>query len=624
MRLYSGSSQQFIDDTYRNQIAEKLRGSFLVQMGHMPAEGEVNAWRNSLRATSMVFQHANLTDQGVIVEYQLPQTSKRLDCMICGKDENEKDNAVIIELKQWDSCKVADGEREVFAWVGGSERECLHPSVQASQYRMYLEDTHTAFYEEPRAIALSACSYLHNYSTYPEDPLFADKFHGVVASTPLFTADDVPRFEQYLVSRLRGGDGLDVLRKVEESTSRPSKKLMDHVASIIKGKPEYVLLDEQLVVYDRVFASARAGFHDRKKTVLIVRGGPGTGKSVIAINLMADLLQRGFNAQYATGSRAFTETLRKAIGIRGAVQFKYFNSYVRADYNAVDVLIADEAHRIRKSSSSRFTPSARRTNATQVEEILHASKVAVFFIDDDQVVRPDEIGSVRYIREHADRDGAKVFEYELETQFRCAGSSAFVNWVNNTLDIRRTANTVWGRDEEFDFRIVDSPEALEELIHRRVDEKYTARMTAGFCWPWSEARADGTLQDDVVIGTFRRPWNARPESRRLARGIPKAQTWAYDPEGIGQIGCVYTAQGFEFDYVAVIFGRDLRYNPSRRQWEGHRDQSRDTAVKRSGEKFTSLVKNTYRVLLTRGMKGCYVFFEDRDTEAFLRSRMGAP
>jgi len=621
MRLYSGSSQQFIDDTYQNQITEKITASFFRQMGHIPPPGEVNAWRNSLRATSMVFQHANLRNHGVIIEYQLPSTSKRLDCMICGKDAVERDNAVIIELKQWERCKPADGDREVITWVGGAERELLHPSVQAEHYRTYLQDVHTAFYEEPDPIVLNACAYLHNYSPHSDDPLFASKFGGVVESTPLFTADDVPKFELYLISRLENGQGLEVLKRVEESKSRPSKKLMDHVANVIKGKREYVLLDDQLIVYDRVLVCAREGFHNRKKTVLIVKGGPGTGKSVIAINLMADLLQNGYNAQYATGSRAFTETLRKAIGPRGGVQFKYFNSYGAADYNSLDVLIADEAHRIRKTSSNWRTPRERRSGVAQIEELVNASKVAVFFIDDDQVVRPDEIGSVRYIREYAEREGARVFEYELETQFRCAGSGAFVNWINNTLAIRPTANAVWGREEEFDFKIFESPLALEQAIIGKVAEGSSGRMTAGFCWPWSEPRRDGTLEDDVVIGEYTRPWNAKPGAGKLAKGIPKAQTWAYEQEGIGQVGCVYTAQGFEFDYVGVIFGKDLRYNHGTHAWEGHREDSQDSAVKKSGERFTDLVKNTYRVLLTRGMRGCYVHFQDKDTESYFRSRI---
>jgi DUF2075 family protein len=285
------------------------------------------------------------------------------------------------------------------------------------------------------------------------------------------------------------------------------------------------------------------------------------------------------------------------------------------------VLIADESHRIRKTSNDRFTPAARRTNLEQIDEILQAAKVCVFLIDDIQVVRPIEVGSVEYIRSHAQAKGCIIHEYELEAQFRCSGSDAFVNWIDNTLGIRRTANVLWEGNETFDFRVFDSPQALEEAIQEKAAENNTARMTAGFCWEWSKPRQDGTLVDDVVIGDYKRPWNAKPDATRLAKGIPKASFWAHLPGGINQIGCIYTAQGFEFDYVGVIFGKDLLYRFDQQEWIGDKKQSFDSVVKRSKEKFVDLVKNTYRVLLSRGMKGCYVHFMDKDTERFFRSRM---
>jgi DUF2075 family protein len=498
----------------------------------------------------------------------------------------------------------------------------LHPSVQVGQYKRYLEDSHTAFYEEPNPIILNACAYLHNYSIYAEDILFSKKFEEALSSSPLFTADDVSKLSGYLTSKLDNGSGIDVLKRIEESKYRASKKLMEHVSSMIKGIPEYILLDEQQIVYDRVYAAAKSGFHDKQKTVIIIKGGPGTGKSVIAINLMADLLQKEkFNAQYATGSRAFTETLRKIIGSRGAAQFKYFNSYIDAENNAIDVLIADEAHRLRETSFNRFTPKEKRSSVPQIEELLNASKVSAFFIDDDQIVRPGEIGSVQYIKEYATKNNCKIFEYELEAQFRCNGSDAFINWVNNTLGIKRTANVIWEQHEEFDLKIFDSPEELENAIRAKVKAGYTGRVMAGFCWPWSNPKSDGTLEDDVIISDYSRPWNAKPESKILAQEIPKSNLWAHDPNGINQIGCVYTAQGFEFDYAGVIFGNDLTYNFDKQTWEGHTENSADNVVKRSKNNFTDLIKNTYRVLLSRGMKGCYIHFVDKETERFFKSRI---
>lgn len=621
MRLYAGPSAHFIRDTVHNQIAEKLKAAFFQHYRFDPSPSEVASWRNSLRAMAQVFEQGGLKDHGVLLEYQLPLTSKRLDCMVCGRDGKERPNAVIVELKQWERAQESVGDKMVLTWVGGAVREVLHPSAQVGQYQMYLEDTHTAFHEGPTPIRLGSCAYLHNYLPEDEDPLLSDVFRPLMDRFPVFTGDDVPRLKDFLVGRLEAGQGLDVLRRVEESRYRPSKKLMEHVAEVIRGKDEYVLLDEQLVVYEKVLRWAREGFHDRRKTVLIIKGGPGTGKSVIAINLMADLLRRQYNAHYATGSRAFTETLRKAIGARSSPQFRYFNSYSDAEADSVDVLICDEAHRIRRQSWSRFTPKSKRSGTSQIDELLRASRVSAFFIDDHQVVRPGEIGSTAYIREHAEEARCRVFEHELEVQFRCAGSEAFVNWISNTLGITRTANVLWEGDENFDFRIVGSPQELEDEIRKRVDQGFTGRLTAGFCWPWSKPRKDGSLVEDVVVGDFQRPWNAKPDAGRLAPGIPKAFLWAYDPNGFGQVGCVYTAQGFEFDYVGVIWGPDLTYDLDAQRWVGHKEQSHDTVVKRSGERFVDLVKNTYRVLLSRGLKGCYIHFMDRDTERFVRSRM---
>ena len=621
MRLYAGMSEDFIRDTTRNHIAERLREAFFAYYRYQPSRGEVSSWRNSLRAMRDVLDIASLHDHGILLEYQLPLSSRRIDCMVCGRDGSNGDNAVIVELKQWERCEPAEADKLVNSWVGGSRRDVLHPSVQVGQYRQYLEDTHAAFHEEPSAVQLSACSYLHNYLADSTDPLLAPKFTDVLRSNPLFDSDGAESLGAYLTGRLAGGNGRPVLQRVEDSRFRPSRKLMDHVATVIGSHSPWILLDEQLVVYEKIRSTVKSGLFGRRKQVVIVHGGPGTGKSVLAINLVADLLRDGRNAHYATGSKAFTETLWDIIGSRSRATFKYFNSYSRAAFNEVDVLICDESHRIRETSNSRFMAKDRRSSKAQVREILDAAKVAIFFIDDRQIVRPNEIGSTRHIRQHAEAANAQISEYELEVQFRCSGSDGFVNWIDNTLGVRKTANVLWDGSDGFDFRIVASVEELEGAIRQRAAVGFTARVAAGFCWPWSEPRDDGTLVDDIVIGSYRRPWDAKPGNRRLAPGIPPASLWATDPNGINQIGCVYNIQGFELDYVGVIWGKDLRYNFDRQEWVGDKTQSADSVVKRSKEQFVDLVKNTYRVLLSRGLKGCYVSFMDRDTERFVRSRM---
>jgi hypothetical protein len=294
-----------------------------------------------------------------------------------------------------------------------------------------------------------------------------------------------------------------------------------------------------------------------------------------------------------------------------------------AEYNAVDVMICDEAHRIRETSNNRFTSAASRSNKAQIEELFNASKLTVFFVDDRQIVRPGEIGSTQVILENAKRENCRVFDYKLEAQFRCSGSDGFINWVNNTLEIERTANVLWSTEDRFDFQIVGSVEELDQKIKGKIADKNSARLVAGFCWPWSAPARDGTLVDDVAVGSFRRPWNAKSDAGRLAPHIPPENLWAHDPRGIDQVGCIYTAQGFEFDYVGIIFGPDLIYRHGA-GWSGNKGASFDTVVKKSKDKFTELVKNTYRVLFTRGIKGCYVYFTDKETEEFFRSRTEKP
>jgi hypothetical protein len=624
MRLYEGMSRVFVEDAVRNQIADKLTAAFQSFYGFRPSFSEVASWRNSLRTMASVLERGRLDDNGVILEYQLPLTSKRLDFLVCGLDAEKKANAVIVELKQWEKCDSSEVERCVSTWVGGRQREILHPSEQATQYRRYLEDGHTSFHEGVDAIGLKACAYLHNYSADRDDPLFSSKFDAVRADSPVFTGSDVEELTEFLRAPVKKGAGAEVLARISGGRARASKKLMEHVANVIAGRPEFVLLDEQLIVFEKVAACVRRSFHDRKQRAVLIKGGPGTGKSVVAINLMAELSRAGYDSQYATGSKAFTETLRKKLGSRGSRQCTYFNSYAGVEARTVDVLICDEAHRIRRTSASRFTPRDRRTGLPQVEELIAAAKVPVFFIDDKQNVRPDETGSIELIREAASRLGVELSEFELETQFRCAGSDHFVRWLDNTLGVESNQDALYSREEGFDFRVLSTPDDLDTLIRERARAGFTARLTAGFCWPWSEPRPDGSLVDDVTIGRFTRPWNAKPDAtHRLKAGIPKSTLWATEPGGIDQVGCIYTAQGFEFDYVGVIWGKDLVFDFRQMGWAGSRDVSKDQAVKRSAEGFTDLVKHSYRVLLSRGMKGCYVCFLDEDTRRFVESRIAA-
>jgi DUF2075 family protein len=623
MRLYEGTTQQFIEDAFQNRLPTKLSQAFELYYGRRTSPGEISSWTNSLQFVKNLLERNTLLNDYIVVEYELPYSTRRIDVMLFGNSTTQQNNVVVMELKQWSEVDDSEIEGNIMTAIGGGKGLHVHPSIQVREYHNYLRDFVGAF-EGEQPLNLSSCVYCHNYSRTGPAVLLSSKFQEVLKDFPLFTNEDFESLGTYLKSRLSGGAGLEIFNRFATSEIRPSKKLLEHTNQMIKGHKAFYLIDEQMTAYNTILDRAKKSAKLKKKTVIIVRGGPGTGKSVIALNVIAELLSKNLIVFHATGSKAFTSTLRQIVGTRAAKLFRYFNSFMHTTTkeNELDVLVCDEAHRIRKTSNSRFTSASARSELPQIDELMRAAKLLIFFIDDYQIVRPDEIGSSQLISETAKKFDADIYDFELKTQFRCSGSDGYLNWVDNTLGIRETANMFLTKNEKMDFRIFDSPQALYEEIKKKNAEKpNSARMVAGFCWSWSDPNPDGTLKDDVVIGDFKMTWEAKNEAKNLAPGIPRAALWAHDPNGVSQMGSIYTIQGFEFDYVGVVFGKDVVYDPVSKTWVGKPEHSADGTVKRAKTDFMKYARNAYRVLLTRGMKGCYVYFMDENTRKYFESRL---
>ena len=621
MRLYSGTTEQFIDDTVQNKISEKLTIAFENYYGHRASPGEITSWTNSLQFLKNAIQASSLLNNMIVLEYELPYSNERIDCLLFGEGLNKSENIVIIELKQWSDVEDSVIEYNIITFVGKANRMLAHPSLQVKGYYYHLKDLIQLFDDDPK-INLSSCVYCHNYSKKESSTLFLPKFKQLLEEFPVFAKEDFKELGTFLKQRLASGNGLELFNRFITSNIQPSKKLIDYTKEMIRGQKVFYLMDDQIAANNTILDRAKKCSKLKNKSVIIVSGGPGTGKSVIALNAVAELLAKGQKVFHATGSAAFTSTVRKVVGTRPAKLFKYFNSFSNLKENEIDVLICDEAHRIRRTSVSRYTKKLLRTNTPQIEELIRVAKVSIFFLDEFQIVRPEEVGSIKLIKETAQKFGADIFEFELKTQFRCSGSDGYLNWIDNTLNIRETANRTLAKTEKMEFKIFNNPKELREAIERKNKENAnSARLVAGFCWPWSNPNPDGTLKEDIVIGDFRATWEAKNDAAKLAPGIPKAAFWAYDPNGVNQVGSIYTIQGFEFEYVGVIFGKDLIYDPEIKEWVGSPENSADQALKRDKEKFLEHVKNVYRTLLTRGMKGIYVYFMDQDTEDFFKSRI---
>lgn len=612
MPLYRASVARLRSEIDNGTLVPTLTEQFRHYVGHSPAPSEVRSWERSLQVLSADLVESGLGQVEALVEYQLPMTSKRADVVLCGIHPlTGAPSYVVVELKQWSHALMLDGSDDVCLLEGMGER--LHPTEQVRRYCSHIMDFAAALEEHPDWI--SGVAYLHNATDLDVDGLWAlpETEH-----SRMFTGQRRGEFLTYLQSRLAPDSGVQAADQLLSSAIRPSKQLLALAAEEVQSREQFVLLDEQQTAYSLVMRAVDSARRANSKEVIIVSGGPGSGKSVIALSLMGELSRQGRTVLHATGSSAFTQTLRRVAGRREArvrAMFKYFNQFIDAERNGIDVLILDEAHRIRETSANRYTKATLRTGRPQVEELIDAARVPVFLLDEHQVVRPGETGTVSDIQKAAQRLGLETRVIELDGQFRCGGSRAYEYWVQRLLGLEGAGPAPWEGDDNFVLRVADGPSAMEAHLRMMLARGYGARLAAGYCWKWSNP-VPGGLVADVVIGDWQRPWNNKKATSHA--GAPGTPFWASDPAGFEQVGCVYTAQGFEYDYAGVILGPDLVWRTD--QWEARPEFSHDTAVKRGDrDQFEEAVKNTYKVLLTRGMLGTMVYSTDRETQELLRS-----
>lgn len=580
---------------------------------------EARSWERSIPALTNALLDAGLGQVEVLLEFGLPLTSKRADAVLAGvHPRTGEPSYVVVELKQWSEAHPDDDD-PLLCLVPDYSRAVLNPIEQVRGYCDYLVAFNGALAQHPERI--SGVAYLHNATAFGVSGLAEVELS---ERGRMFTADRRGDFLAYLQSKLAAVSGAGAADELLLAKTRPSKQLMAVAAQEVRQREQFVLLDEQRVAYETVLKAVERAHEADHKEVVIITGGPGTGKSVIALSLLGELYRRGVPALHATGSQSFTKTMRKVAGARKPeVQdlFKYFNSFGTAKRNSLDVLVCDEAHRVRETSASRFTPAAQRTGKRQLEELIDVARVPVFLLDQHQVVRPGETGTVEEIKAAAEQKDLRYRVVELDSQFRCGGSDAYLRWVVRLLGLEGDEAVVWEPDGRMQLDVVDSPAELEAFLDEKRSKGYGARLSAGFCWRWSDAKPGEPLPTDVQIGDWGRPWNLKGE--RSVMGAPPSALWATDPAGFGQVGCVYTAQGFEYDWSGVIIGPDLVWREN--GWVVDRSASKDPALRKGNGRTAApdidvdrLIRNTYKVLLTRGMVGTAVYSTDPETRAKLR------
>jgi uncharacterized protein len=625
--IYSASQADFFQDVLLNQVASKMRENQNSFSNSKVTDNEYRSWENSPKAVKNLIELSEIKNTHVTFEYQVPYNQMRIDCMIYGKSADSKDVVVHIELKQWDKVEPTNIEGNwVETYTGKPNNRVPHPSQQVKGYHDHLKGFVKIF--EDNKVDLFGYAYCHNYVKKIgfglHDPFYAE----ILEEYPIYSQNDVLEFSLKLKQLLGNGDGLSVFNKFMQSPIEPSKKLLESASKIVANSSDFALLNDQIVARNIILSKIRSARTKNEKSVILIKGGPGTGKTVIALHIFAEIAnaKNKRSVFFSTKSKPLLEGIKNRLerGSNAKLLFTNLNQFIpsRVEENSIDVLLIDEAHRIGKTSNHQYTKSIDRTDLSQVATLIRCSKVSIFFIDDKQAIRSAEIGSTDLIRENAIKYNCSIEEVDLISQFRCNGSDNYLDWIESTLGHSDSKKILKAQDN-FDFKIIDSPTELYNILkEKESQENVTARLVAGFCWEWSKKLdSNGNLVNDVKIGDFAMPWETHGDMNKPPEGFVKWYEWAYKPEGIKQVGCIYTAQGFEFDYIGVIVGNDVKYDEANDCLIGDITGTKDPTLKKGKENFDEYVKNIYRVLMTRGMKGCYVYFVDDNVRKYFESRI---
>ena len=622
MIVYEATKDEFIKDVFEDQLVPNICHNFNSKIGRIN-EREVRSWDNSMQYMYKVLTDDEIPNNaGVAIEFKIPYTSRRVDFLITGSDENSRDSIVIIELKQWERMeKVVGKEAVVKTTFKQGLMEKAHPSYQAWSYASLIQDYIETVQTED--IALYPCAYLHNYIDRGlNDPINDPSYDFYTEKAPVFIKGDAGRLRDFIKKYIKYGDNKSNLYKIENGRIRPSKSLQDSLNSMLRGNKEFIMIDDQKVIFETALSLANDATRTNHKQVLIVEGGPGTGKSVLAINLLVEITKRHMVCQYVTKNAA----PRNIYATKLKQDFRKCNidnlftssgSYINSPSNEFDILLVDEAHRLNEKSGI-----FQNLGENQVKEIIHASKLAVFFIDERQRVTLKDIGSTDAIKEFANKYNAPITTVKLESQFRCNGSDGYLAWIDDVLQIRETANANY-LGSHYDFRVFSDPNQMFMEIVKLNEHNNKSRVVAGYCWDWIKEGKSNSDVHDIVIPEFSfvKSWN-----------LDNSSTWAIDQDSIHEIGCIHTCQGLEFEYVGVIIGADLNCHNHLVGTDYTKRARTDNSLKGLKKMMAEfpeeakiladeIIRNTYRTLLTRGQKGCFVYCVDKGLELYLKRRI---
>lgn len=607
MIVYSNSIKKFCNeiDNISNILNEKLKNT----IHKYSSKSEVSSWNNSLKYFSNILIDSFLDNSITItLEYNIPLTSNRIDLILSGFNYNKEPVLLVFELKQWSnvSC-VENSEYLVETFLNSSIQKVVHPGYQVWSYTEILKDYNK--YIQDNKIKIFPCLLMHNYKISENEVLLNVKFD-IFMKNIYFFDNDRKKLIDFLKSTIYYGDNGTIIKKIDDSIIQPSFKLQNDITKLVKKNNYFNLIDQQVIVYDNILSILNL----RDNNVIIIEGKPGTGKTILAINLLNKILNKGKTCQYVTRNTAPRTVY--SYKLKGSMKktnidflFRSSGSYTETIDRNIDTLIIDEAQCLTEKSGL-----FNNYGENQIMELIKSSKNSIFFIDELQRVHLNDIGTIDTITKIADNLGYNVTNLKLNYQFRCNGSNGYLSFIDYILGNNDNFNET---NIDYDFKIIDDPNELFKIIKKRNITNFS-RLLAGYCWNWNKKEINNTNFHDIKIDDFEISWN-----------LGQNQTYAID-DSINEAGCIHSVQGLEFDYVGVIIGKDLLYKNGKVVTDYNYHGSADPSLKGIKKLFKEnkdlaenvsdiLIKNAYRVLLTRGSKGCYVYIQDLELRNFIKN-----
>lgn len=594
--------------------------------------GEEGSWRNSLPHMARVLETANRPELWVMLEYRPFQAgNQRADVILLGR-KNGKRAVLVVELKQWSKASWDPESHKAYDF-GAKYKESRHPYDQSDDYARFITNYTAGFH--PSGATVESAAFLHNASSERIQQLWTA---GAMHQERTFAGDaaGIEAFAELIRDYFDEDEsGQETALALRDAKPEQGPEILEAASRFFQDPDAFPLTDEQHEVVSTVQGILRETEKDMdnlsKKAIVVIQGAAGSGKTWICVHLLAAEAKGQHQVAFATNSSQLRASLQKAAkatpetkSLQGMITSARSYWDLESHAGTKDLLIVDEAQRISEwtirtgfGNAKHVQAELEEKNITQLRELVQTAKVVVLMMGTHQQANPADYLTVEKAEELADRLHIPFHYMELTEQHRSRGSKAYEEWVQSLVN---GDPEVWHDQDGFTVKVTDSPAELEALTMSSDGDN---RLLAGFAWEWKKwpKPAPNSIDEvpfDIVEGEWKKRWNLRNK----IDGYPSDVNWPLDPKGAEQVGSIFTSQGFEFDNVGVLLGRDFVYSPSEARMIVDIEESKygKLAQKaRKDESFGERIRDQYNVLLTRGMSSIALHSVDPETNAFLKS-----